>query len=590
MTQIAIFGSCVSRDPIQPLLDDNSISLTAYVSKTGVVSQTSEKTLFPSKIPVGTDFASRMVAMDINKTGIANLTEGKSNFYVFDFIDDRLPIIDIGESHYTASRFFENLFPDLVKLSSAPDNLFGTDKGTDLFLNRLKVFAASLRRHGITDSQIILHRAWWARAKATSGNTLEAFDNHTLKRCHAINSSLKKAYALFQDLFPESKKIEVNKERIIADVNHKWGCDPFHYIDSYNQEFRRQLTQITSEPKQATSLKNLATHLSRSQPKSEIRATHPENKRIVPDVGGYERKGDQRDPFCTAFGLHIPYLTHAKEWVAKFRDTGVVFDDDGVPLNNFRWGGPYRYSVTIGHHGLSEITRYQANADVEHFKNADRVCKWLLNNQNKNGAWQVDFDHDWFPPRCKAISSPWVSAMGQGLCLSTLSRVAHVTAQSGADTSSSSVDELCDAIVRAAHPFTVSSSAGGCRTMLLDKYPFYEEYPTKPSSYVLNGFMYSLLGLYDGAAITGDLHLKALYDEGMETLKAAIPLYDLGRATAYDLTHVSCAGFPPNTARYSYHFIHVQLLSAMNILSDGAFAPVLERWWLYLNGWGDRGN
>lgn len=38
---------------------------------------------------------------------------------------------------------------------------------------------------------------------------------------------------------------------------------------------------------------------------------------------------------------------------------------------------------------------------------------------------------------------------------------------------------------------------GGVRTYFPGGFVWYEEYPTTPSLFVLNGFIYSLLGLYD---------------------------------------------------------------------------------------------
>lgn len=43
----------------------------------------------------------------------------------------------------------------------------------------------------------------------------------------------------------------------------------------------------------------------------------------------------------------------------------------------------------------------------------------------------------------------------------------------------------------------VVSSDGGVLATFLNKYHWYEEYPTQPASFVLNGFIFSLLGLYD---------------------------------------------------------------------------------------------
>lgn len=68
----------------------------------------------------------------------------------------------------------------------------------------------------------------------------------------------------------------------------------------------------------------------------------------------------------------------------------------------------------------------------------------------------------------------------------------------------------------------------------------YEEYPTSPASFVLNGFIYSLLGLYDlNATVPASLSRDAghLYEQGMISLKKMLLLFDTGSGTIYDLRH-----------------------------------------------------
>lgn len=68
----------------------------------------------------------------------------------------------------------------------------------------------------------------------------------------------------------------------------------------------------------------------------------------------------------------------------------------------------------------------------------------------------------------------------------------------------------------------------------------YEEYPTTPASFVLNGFIYSLLGLYDlNATVPNSLSRDAghLYEQGMISLKKMLMLFDTGSGTIYDLRH-----------------------------------------------------
>ena len=65
----------------------------------------------------------------------------------------------------------------------------------------------------------------------------------------------------------------------------------------------------------------------------------------------------------------------------------------------------------------------------------------------------------------------------------------------------------------------------------------YEEYPTTPPLFVLNGFIYSLFGLYDLAQLgEGEMKVTAqkLYDEGMKSLKVMLPLFDSGKDNTSD--------------------------------------------------------
>ncbi|KPJ07372.1 D-glucuronyl C5-epimerase [Papilio machaon] len=89
--------------------------------------------------------------------------------------------------------------------------------------------------------------------------------------------------------------------------------------------------------------------------------------------------------------------------------------------------------------------------------------------------------------------------------------------------------------------------------------PWYEEYPTTPPLFVLNGFIYTLLGLYDLHVIEGENSIslaKKMFDDGMTSLKTLLPLFDTGSGSFYDLRHFTL-GVSPNLARWDYHATHV---------------------------------
>lgn len=168
--------------------------------------------------------------------------------------------------------------------------------------------------------------------------------------------------------------------------------------------------------------------------------------------------------------------------------------------------------------------------------------------------------------------------MGQGHALSVLSRAYH---HSGGEA------KYLRAALDGLKPFRVPSSKGGVLATFLNRYHWYEEYPTKPASFVLNGFIYSLLGLYDLTAIAPAgraQEAEFLFNEGMTSLKAMLTLFDMGSVTSYDLRHFTL-GIAPNLARWDYHATHInQLLLLGTIEDEPLFKVTAERWKGYMRG------
>lgn len=95
---------------------------------------------------------------------------------------------------------------------------------------------------------------------------------------------------------------------------------------------------------------------------------------------------------------------------------------------------------------------------------------------------------------------------------------------------------------------------------------------------MLNGFIYSLLGLYDLHQIApkakGGKEAGLLYDQGIDSLKKILAIFDTGSGSVYDLRHFSL-GVAPNVARWDYHVTHVnQLLLLATIDDDPIFSQV----------------
>ncbi|VDM66580.1 unnamed protein product, partial [Strongylus vulgaris] len=244
---------------------------------------------------------------------------------------------------------------------------------------------------------------------------------------------------------------------------------------------------------------------------------------------------------------------------------------------------------------------------IEQSENAHRksfltAADWLVSNQDNIGGWPVPVERA-IADRRLVLPAGWYSAMAQGHGISLLTR---------AYASTHNVSYLA-AAGKALHLFEKDANEGGVRRELFG-YVWYEEYPTSPGSFVLNGFMYALIGLYDLSAvsITGedkifmyhevivfiiafsvpnDVRLGAerasvLFSVGLDSLRALLPLYDTGSGSIYDLRHIGLHS-APNLARWDYHAVHVYLLKwLVQISGDKTLNETADRWIAY--SWGKK--
>jgi D-glucuronyl C5-epimerase C-terminus len=130
-------------------------------------------------------------------------------------------------------------------------------------------------------------------------------------------------------------------------------------------------------------------------------------------------------------------------------------------------------------------------------------------------AWEYYFDFDGGRP-------PWVSGLAQGTALQALSRAAIRMGR---------LPELLPrlqqglGIFRTAPPEGVRTAAdGGIH---------YVQYSFAPGLRILNGFVQSLVGLYDFAAATGDASARQLFADGEVAARAEVPTYDTGAWSLY---------------------------------------------------------
>lgn len=229
------------------------------------------------------------------------------------------------------------------------------------------------------------------------------------------------------------------------------------------------------------------------------------------------------------------------------------FDKNNIPLLDFN-GKQCYFPGTIAQYALGNFDIFMDTQENKYFNICENCAKWFLNNlienENENFGYINDYDYGIYK-----LQKPWFSSISQGLSLSLLSRCYSIN-------SKKEYLEVCDKLLKS---YEISSDEKGITALLNGEY-FYEEYPSQTPSYVLNGFIFSLWGLYDYYLVSGSSKAYDLYDKGLKSLNRNLNLYNIKfiNWSRYDLYPFKIK----DITSIFYHKLHVEQLKAMYLLTD----------------------
>ena len=156
------------------------------------------------------------------------------------------------------------------------------------------------------------------------------------------------------------------------------------------------------------------------------------------------------------------------------------------------------------------------------------------------------------------LEAPWISALTQGQAVSLLVRMASLTGQS----------IYGEWAGRAAQAFRTPGLPIVWHGEPGDEGLFFEEFPCRPPSHVLNGCLLAWLGMWDWARYSGDAEYRAFCLRALEQIEHRVPQYELGDWTRYDVLQRR----PTSPA---YQEIHAALARTLHAITGAPF-------------WGDR--
>ncbi len=258
------------------------------------------------------------------------------------------------------------------------------------------------------------------------------------------------------------------------------------------------------------------------------------------------------------------YMTFAD----KARYTGPR-DEKGVIKLDYHGSIGVRYNpIAVAQYGLAHWNLFLKTKDHRHLTEATAQADWLVGNLEENEKGVPVWKHRFAWRYAQELKPGWYSGLAQGSGISLLSRIYTATKD----------EKYRAAAQRAFRAFVTNVKDGGVQVKDEEGNLWLEEYIVKPPTHILNGFLWTLWGVWDYWLLTGDKVAHDLFDRCIATLKTNLPRYDIGFWSLYDLSEQNLK----MVASPFYHHLHVVQLGVTHILtSEEVFGLYAKRWSRY---------
>ena len=170
----------------------------------------------------------------------------------------------------------------------------------------------------------------------------------------------------------------------------------------------------------------------------------------------------------------------------------------------------------------------------------ERTVSALVSSQSRDGSFR-------YPVEVPRYATPpgWSSGMAQGLVFHCLTAAQPHLPPKTADRARSCAGPALDHLL-------MSQEDGGCSDFDTAGRPFFQECPSNPPSYILNGAAFAILSLTLSPSSTA----QRAAEQAALRLAEMLPQWDLGYWSRYDL-------FDRTPSSPDYHSLHVTLLRAL---------------------------
>ena len=246
------------------------------------------------------------------------------------------------------------------------------------------------------------------------------------------------------------------------------------------------------------------------------------------------------------------------------------FDENGIPyLHDPK--GRYYSIVYVIQYALIIHDLMLKGVDVENNRQTIKKCLDWLEEKSENfldsTVWRSEPNEPYNLPK------GWVSAMYQGQAISLFLRAYQLYG----------IDRYLTVAEKTFEYFKYDYSEGGVKRIDENGFIWFEEYPSAKPSLVLNGYIYTMFGIYDLYRVTQNEQAKQLFDECVNTLENNLHKYDVWYWSVYDQLKQELVSY------YYQKNVHIPLMEIMYRLTNkGIFKKYAEKWTRNLNSGFDR--
>ena len=225
-----------------------------------------------------------------------------------------------------------------------------------------------------------------------------------------------------------------------------------------------------------------------------------------------------------------------------------------VPQYTVDTGEKIYFSIGIFQYGLAAYDLFLKTGDKTYKNKLIACADWAVENQQEDGGW-VTFAY-------KDPDHPY-SSMAQGEAISMLIR-AHIVTK----------DERYMSAAHKAKKFMLSPiNEGGTAEHSANGVLLYED---TNNPVILNGWIFSLWGLYDYCKYAKDENAQEELEETLSALKKYLPRFDIKYWSKYEDGKRIAAPF--------YHKLHIAQLNVMyDLFGDEIYKEYADRWEKYQN-------